>query len=319
MTGEMSTTRYILVWFNHCAISSGSVMSVRREIEDLVTESPDSVEVDVWLESPGGDANAAFKLALLLRHISSKVRVVVPDTAKSAATLLALSGHEIYMAPAAELGPLDAQLFDEGSVHRYTSALNIARAADEVARDAVTLAGTGGAELLNRTGLSRAQTLDAMLRFAARFSEPLVRQIDPKSVHDAKQMLRVTVRYAEYLLENTIDPPEMARHIAHHLVRDFPSHDFVISIDDANKLRLPVRPITEYDLLDQVRATHRIYEDDGEPLISFTSLADLLDTGEEGEGGQDEEPSTNGYCEDTEKSIEASVKGISSEFGSMSP
>lgn len=139
VTGETSTTRYILVRFNLDAISSGSVMSVRREIEDLVTESPDSVEVDVWLESPGGDANAAFKLALLLRHISRKVRVVIPDIAKSAATLLALSGHEIYMAPAAELGPLDAQLFDEGSVHRYTSALNIARAADEVARDAVTL------------------------------------------------------------------------------------------------------------------------------------------------------------------------------------
>lgn len=173
--------------------------------------------------------------------------------------------------------------------------------------------------MLNRTGLSRAQTLDAMLRFAARFSEPLVRQIDPKSVHDAKQMLRVTVRYAEYLLEKTIDPPEMVRHIAHHSVRDFPSHDFVISIDDANKLRLPVRPITEYDLLDQVRATHRIYEDDGEPLISFTSLAELLDTGEEGEGGQNEEPSTNGYREDTEKSIEASVKSIPSEFGFISP
>jgi hypothetical protein len=115
--------------------------------------------------------------------------------------LLALAGHEIYMAPAAELGPLDAQLFDEGSMHRYTSALHLARAADEVARDAVTLAGNGGAELLNRTGLSRAQTLDAMLRFAANFSEPLVRQIDPKSVHYAKQMLRVTVKYAEYLLE----------------------------------------------------------------------------------------------------------------------
>lgn len=83
-----------------------------------------------------------------------------------------------------------------------------------------------------------------MLRFAANFSEPLVRQIDPRGAHYAKQMLRVTIRYAKYLLESTIDQPDMAGRFAHHLVEDFPSHDFVICSDYANDLRLPVRPIT---------------------------------------------------------------------------
>jgi ClpP class serine protease len=80
----------------------------------------------------------------MLRHTARRIRVVVPDIAKSAGTLLALAGHEIYMAPGAELGPIDVQRFEEGNVVPYTSALNIAKAADDVGRDAVTLAVNGG-------------------------------------------------------------------------------------------------------------------------------------------------------------------------------
>ena len=119
----------------------------------------------------------------------------MPDFAKSAATLLSLVGDDIYLSAGADFGPLDAQMPDEGSVSGSISALNIARAADEVARDAVEMAVTGGADLLAITGLSRAQTLEAMLRFSASFSEPLVCQLDPKVVHHAKQMLQVTAKY----------------------------------------------------------------------------------------------------------------------------
>jgi hypothetical protein len=118
-------------------------------------------------------------------------------------------------------------------------------------------------------------------------------------------------------LKKTIDSPAKAKNIARHLVENLPSHDFVICSEDAVRLGLPVRPITEYDQLDQARALHRMYEDGGsEPIISFTSLADLLDTGEE-EGGQ-KEASSNGHREGPEESTEASIKAISSEFGSIS-
>lgn len=175
-------------------------------MEDQIKEPPEQVEIDLWLHSPGGDAHAAYKLAMMLRTAASRVRVVVPDYAKSAATLLALVGDEIYLAPGADLGPLDAQMPDEGSFTGSISALNIARAADEVARDAVDMAVMGGADLLAITGLSRAQTIDAMLRFSSAFSEPLVRQLDPKVVHHAKQTLKVTAQYAERLLKDAGSP-----------------------------------------------------------------------------------------------------------------
>jgi hypothetical protein len=274
--------RYVLWWLAwREEIERPKLTAIRRKIEDLVVEPPEQVEIDVWLESPGGDAHVAYKLALMLRDVAGYIRVVVPDYAKSAATLLALVGDDIYMAPGAELGPLDAQMPEEGSLSGAISSLNIAHAADAVAEDAVALAGTGGAQLLRRTGLSRAETLSAMLAFSAKFSEPLVRQLNPTLVHQAKELLRVTARYAERLLEKTRvgqEQGDKGAHIAKQLVENFPTHGFVIAYDDAKALGLPVKPIAEYDLLGLVRPLHRLTEDNDLPCIDFMPLDELLKT-----------------------------------------
>jgi ClpP class serine protease len=49
----------------------------------------------------------------MLRAVHSRCRrlvVVVPDQAKSAATLIALGADEILMGPASDLGPIDPQI-----------------------------------------------------------------------------------------------------------------------------------------------------------------------------------------------------------------
>jgi hypothetical protein len=268
--------RFLLVWFDaNGEIDRERVNIVRRAIEDQVDSPRDHTEIDLWIESGGGDAHAAYKLALLLRATAHRVRVVIPDWAKSAATLLTLVGDEIFMAPAADLGPLDAQMLDEGSYSGSISALNIARAADEVARDAIDMAVKGGVDLLAITGLSRAQTLEAMLDFSATFSEPLVRQLDPKVVHHAKQMLQVTAKYAEQLLkEAQSDAP---RAIATALVETFPTHGYVISRDEARDLGLPIRHLEEYEHARLVRSFHRNTED-GAKIIELVSLDQPADS-----------------------------------------
>ncbi len=264
----------MLTWLDRKReISRNSIAPIRREIEDQISAPRDEVEIDIWLDSPGGDAHAAYKLALMIRATAAKVRVVIPDCAKSAATLLSVAGDEIYLAPGADMGPLDAQMPDEGSVSGSISALNIARAADEVARDAVEMAVAGGVDLLAITGLSRAQTIDAMLSFSAKFSEPLVCQLDPKVVHHAKQMLQVTAKYAEKLLQETgcHDPGG----IAQALVETFPTHGYVISFDEANDLGLPVRRINEYDHPEVVQRLLRASES-GARMVQFTPLEQAL-------------------------------------------
>lgn len=286
-------TRYLLIYLdNGSPIDNQPVLRIRRMIEDTVKEPREQVEVDVWLESPGGDAHSAFKLALMLRHVACHIRVVVPDYAKSAATLLALVGHEIYIAPGAELGPLDAQIEDEDSIVKYISALSIAKAVDEIAGDAVALVGTGGAQLIRRTGLGRTATLDSMLQFSARFYEPLVRQLDPRLVHHAKELLKATTKYAEYLLKDTV-ADVAARRIAKDLVEDFPTHGFVIGYEQAKELGLPAKPLDDYEMLEQCRSLHRICET-GDGLVHFTSVEQFISELEGSDDDGIDETSTEG-------------------------
>ncbi len=73
-------------------------------IQDIEGDS-----VDILLHSPGGLAEAADSLVDIIRGKFNHVRFIVPNIAKSAATMLALSGDEIFMDIASELGPIDPQ------------------------------------------------------------------------------------------------------------------------------------------------------------------------------------------------------------------
>ena len=73
-----------------------------------LSDIPDG-PLDVLLHSPGGSPSATESIVHLLRARFSPIRFLVPHTAKSAATMLALSGNEILLGEGAELGPIDPQ------------------------------------------------------------------------------------------------------------------------------------------------------------------------------------------------------------------
>lgn len=96
---------------------------------DLLHNIPKGADVDLLLHSPGGDIDAAEKLIGLVRRRARRVRVIVPDFAKSAATLIALGADEILMSDTSELGAIDPQieLLDangNGSTHSAQSYLD---------------------------------------------------------------------------------------------------------------------------------------------------------------------------------------------------
>lgn len=66
--------------------------------------------LDVMLHSPGGSPTATESIVALLRNRFEPIRFIIPDVAKSAAAMLAMSGNEVLMVPSAELGPIDPQM-----------------------------------------------------------------------------------------------------------------------------------------------------------------------------------------------------------------
>ena len=95
--------------------------------------------IDLMLHTPGGDVDAAEKLITLVRsHVGEEgqLRVIVPDFAKSAGTLMALGATSILMSDCSELGPIDPQISlkdTDGNDHNH-SVLTYLNAYDEALR-----------------------------------------------------------------------------------------------------------------------------------------------------------------------------------------
>ncbi len=71
-------------------------------------------KIDVILETPGGLGEVAEDIVNLLRSQFNEVGIIIPGYAKSAGTLIAMAGDEILMEPASALGPIDAQISNQG-------------------------------------------------------------------------------------------------------------------------------------------------------------------------------------------------------------
>lgn len=107
-------------------------------VELLHNVAPDT-NLDLLLHTPGGDIDAAEKLINLIHNKAPKgtLRVIVPDFAKSAGTLMALGAKKIVMSDSSELGPIDPQIpIDDGQGNRINhSVLSFLEAYKQHAED----------------------------------------------------------------------------------------------------------------------------------------------------------------------------------------
>lgn len=106
-------------------ISSGGAIEERDipAFGDVLMSVGDVETLNLIIHSPGGDGATAEKLIELCRAYCKKFRVIIPDKAKSAATIVALGADEIVMGHCSELGPIDAQVpIVVGGIPRYVSA-----------------------------------------------------------------------------------------------------------------------------------------------------------------------------------------------------
>lgn len=83
-----------------------------RFFVDLLHNISPGQNIDLLLHTIGGDIDAAEKLITMVRKKAgtSRLRVIVPDYAKSAGTLMALGADRIIMSDTSELGPIDPQV-----------------------------------------------------------------------------------------------------------------------------------------------------------------------------------------------------------------
>jgi len=79
-------------------------------IHDLLSRKKDINKVDVYIETPGGSGETGEEIVKFLHNNYDSVSFVVSGEAKSAGTIIVLSGDEILMTETGSLGPIDAQM-----------------------------------------------------------------------------------------------------------------------------------------------------------------------------------------------------------------
>lgn len=80
------------------------------DLVNAVKTQVTSDKIDVLIHSPGGQPDATERIVGILRNNFSEVNFLIPHSAYSAATMMALSGNEIILHPSATLGPIDPQI-----------------------------------------------------------------------------------------------------------------------------------------------------------------------------------------------------------------
>ena len=109
---DRNTILYATKWTQPGAADPGLISITLEDVQGLmeVVHGLDgTVGLDLIIHSPGGSPDAAEALVHYLRSKFSDIRIIVPQAAMSAATMLACAGDRIVMGKHSSLGPIDPQ------------------------------------------------------------------------------------------------------------------------------------------------------------------------------------------------------------------
>lgn len=183
------------------------------------------------LETPGGSADHAYRIAKLFQRRTRNFFTFIPQYAKSAGTLLALAGKEIFMGRDAEIGPLDVQLPDRDR-EEYGSALDAVQSLERLGTFSISATYNMLHFLMHATQKRTEVLLPHVLNYVTSFVRPLTEKIDTVDFTKKSRELKVAEEYATRLMKGSYSAEEI-KGVVTKLVTGYPAHRFVIDYDEA--------------------------------------------------------------------------------------
>lgn len=197
-------------------------------------EMPEDGPIALVIDSPGGIAKSAFQLANLLRRHCGGFVAVVPRSAKSAATLLALGASHIVLGKYAELGPLDVQLFD-ANYEGMRSGLDEVQSVERLFAAALQAVNDSMFFWAKQSGKKLDTLMPIVSHFVAEMMQPMFDKIDTVSFTQKSRIVKEAEEYAIRLLKGQ-HGLRKASSIARALVENYPVHDFDICGSELREL-----------------------------------------------------------------------------------
>lgn len=106
------TILYATKWTQGGDVDPGKISIVEEDVQGLmeVVRGLRSGKLDIVIHSPGGSPEATEAIVTYLRSRFEHIRLIVPQAAMSAATLLACACDEVVLGAHSSLGPIDPQM-----------------------------------------------------------------------------------------------------------------------------------------------------------------------------------------------------------------
>lgn len=140
--------RRVLSYFTSFIYPNSAMNQMDADVIESILQKIDlSSGLSLIVNSSGGDPLAAERIVRICRKYSREdFEVVVPRSAKSAATMVCLGANKIWMGPTSELGPIDPQF-------RGQSVWSVISVYDELMKNANETEGKADPYLLQLSNL----------------------------------------------------------------------------------------------------------------------------------------------------------------------
>ncbi len=185
-----------------------------KVLAELLQSIGKQKKLDLFLLSPGGFIDPAFKMAKLCRDFAEeKFSVIIPYYAKSAATLLSLGADQLVMGHPSEIGPIDPRIRVKDN---YGREIDVSATA---IKDALKV-------IEELSGGSPEKSLKYM---------PLIEKINLDTLGEYERALNASKQYAKTLLETgkLLKDKSKAEEVATNLATGYYSHGYAIYADEA--------------------------------------------------------------------------------------
>jgi hypothetical protein len=201
-----------------------------KEVISFLEQEAVSERLFFVITTPGGDADAAYRIARYCKSAYSLFSVGVFSECKSAGTLLALGAQELIINKKGELGPLDVQMYRPDEFMQMSSGLNISQALDYLSERTFESWESIFLQIRQHSqGVITTKTAaEIACSIVTGLYSPIGSKIDPQSFGEMQRSLKIATEYGKRL--------GVKESVVEHLCKNYPAHSFVIDQQEAKEL-----------------------------------------------------------------------------------
>lgn len=207
----------VIVYFSYMPLDDRILVPLYQELSKIGKTK----KIDLFLHSYGGAVDTPYKVVMLIREFCDEFAVIVPFSAKSAASMIVLGADEVVMGPISELGPIDP-LVKHPSYKDFWIPVQALRCCFEYIEEMIyNSSNPEVSEIIMKSVLSK---------------------LDPWLIGDYEKALKASKQYAESLLSKYMlkNDKEKIKSVTQNLTNGYFSHGYPIGRQEAKEMGLYV-------------------------------------------------------------------------------